>query len=95
MRKLFILSAVFLVGFTACAKKNTIQLTNPLAVDRPDQTVILIRAEVEAKSGVVPEGFAPVLQLRGQNVLSQADDLNGDGKWDELIFTSRASDDWH
>ena len=87
MRKLIILSAVCLVGFTACAKKNTIQLTNPLAVDRLDETIILSRAEVEARSGIVPKGFAPILQLKGQNVPSQADDLNGDGKWDELVFT--------
>jgi hypothetical protein len=35
----------------------------------------------------VPEGFAPVLKLNGQNLPSQADDMNADGKWDELVFT--------
>ncbi|MBW8331703.1 MAG: DUF4861 domain-containing protein [Prolixibacteraceae bacterium] len=87
MRTLFILSAVLLVGITSCTKKNTLVLTNPLAVDRPDETIILDRKDVETKFGAVPEGFAPILKLNGQNVPSQADDLNADGKWDELVFT--------
>ena len=86
MRKLFLLSAVLLIGFIACAKKNTILLVNPLAVDRPDETIIMNRTDVEARIGVVPNGFAPILKLNGQNIPSQADDLNGDGKWDELVF---------
>ena len=87
MRKLFILSAVLVIGITACTKKNTLILTNPLAVDRTDETIIMSRAEVEARFGTIPEGFAPILELNGQNVPSQADDLNADGKWDELVFT--------
>ncbi len=79
--------AVLLMGATACTKKNTLVLTNPLAVDRQDETIIMTRADVEAKLGAVSEGFAPVLKLNGQNVPSQADDLNADGKWDELAFT--------
>ena len=86
MRTLFILSAVLLVGITSCTKKNTLVLSNPMAVDRPDETIIMNRADVEAKFGAVPEGFAPILKLNGQNVPSQADDLNADGKWDELVF---------
>lgn len=86
MRKLVILSAILLIGISSCTKKNALVLTNPLAIDRPDETIIVKRADLEAKVGVVPEGFAPVLKLNGQNVPSQADDLNGDGKWDELAF---------
>ena len=86
MRTLLIVSAVFLIGITACTKKNALLLTNPLPVDRPDETIIITRADIEAKFGVVPEGFAPILKLNGQNVPSQADDLDGDGKWDELAF---------
>jgi hypothetical protein len=86
MRTLFILSAVLLVVITSCTKKNTLVLTNPLAVDRTDETIIMNRADVEAKFGAVPEGFAPILKLNGQNVPSQVDDLNADGKWDELVF---------
>ncbi len=87
MRTLLIICAVLLVGITSCTKKNTLVLTNPLAVDRTDETIIMNRADVEAKFGVVPEGFAPILKLNGQNVPSQADDLDADGKWDELVFT--------
>ncbi|HEY3370294.1 MAG TPA: DUF4861 domain-containing protein [Prolixibacteraceae bacterium] len=87
MRKLLILSAAVLLGFTACAKRNTLKLVNPLAVDRPDETIVMSRAELEARCGLVPDGFAPTIQIKGQNLPSQADDLNGDGKWDELVFT--------
>ena len=87
MKKILIISAVFLIGFAACAKKSTLVLTNPLAVSRPDETIILKRTDLEAKVGVVPEGFAPVLKLNGKNIPSQVDDLNHDGKWDELAFT--------
>jgi hypothetical protein len=87
MKRVLIYSAALLIGITACTKKNTLVLTNPLAVDRTDETIIMSRAEVEARFGTVPEGFAPILKLNGQNVPSQADDMNGDGKWDELVFT--------
>lgn len=87
MKRIIIFSAVLLMGFTACTKKNVLVLTNPLAVDRPDETIILKRDVVEARFGLVPDGFSPVLKLNGQNVPSQADDLNADGKWDELAFT--------
>jgi len=87
MRKLYLIGAVLLVGVSACSKKDTIVLTNPLAVDRSDETIILKRIDLERKIGIVPDGFAPVLKLNGENIPSQADDLNGDGKWDELAFT--------
>jgi len=87
MKRLFLISTVFLIGITACSKKNTLVLTNPLAIDRHDETIILKRADLEAKVGVVPDGFAPILKSDGKAVPSQADDLNGDGKWDELAFT--------
>jgi hypothetical protein len=86
MKKLIVISAVVLIGFSSCTTKNTLVLTNPLAVDRTDETIILKRADVEAKTGVVPDGFAPVLKLNGQAVPSQVDDLDKDGKWDELAF---------
>jgi hypothetical protein len=87
MKKIIIICSAFLIVFSSCTQKNKLVLTNPLAVDRPDETIVMKRAEVESKFSVVPEGFAPVLKLNGQNLPSQADDLNADGKWDELVFT--------
>lgn len=86
MRKLLITGVVLLMVFASCTKKNTLVLTNPLAVDRADETIILKRGDVEAKFGVVPDGSAPVLKLNGQAIPSQVDDLDMDGKWDELAF---------
>ena len=87
MKKLILISAVILVGITACAKKSELRLTNSLPIDRPDETIIIARADVEKRMGKIPGGFAPVLILNGQNIPSQADDLNKDGNWDELVFT--------
>lgn len=87
MKKMLLIAAVAVIGLTGCTKKNTLVLTNPMAVDRPDQTIILKRADLEAKVGVIPDGMAPVLKLNGQAVPSQADDMNADGKWDELAVT--------
>ena len=86
MRRFLIISTTFLMVFSACSKKNSLVLTNPLELERQDETIVLKRAVLEAKVGVVPEGFAPVLKLNGENVPSQADDLDGDGNWDELAF---------
>lgn len=86
MKNLAFLGAILLIGMSSCAQKNTLVLTNPLALDRPDETIVMKRADLEAKVGGIPEGFAPVLKLNGQDIPSQADDLNGDGTWDELAF---------
>lgn len=86
MKKITLIGAVMLIGFTSFAKKNTLTLTNPLAVDRAEEIIILSRSDIEKKMGRIPEGFAPVVQLKGQNLPSQADDINGDGRWDELVF---------
>ena len=87
MRKYLIICALILAGFAASSKKNALVLTNPLAIERPDETIVLKRADLEAKVGLVPDGYAPILMLKGQNVPSQVDDMNHDGKWDELAFT--------
>lgn len=86
MKNVILISALLLIGFSSCTQKNTLVLTNPLAIDRADETIVLKRADVEAKFGVTPEGTAPVLKLNGQAVPSQADDMDKDGKWDELAF---------
>lgn len=87
MKGLYLICAVLLIGTAAYSKNNTLVLTNPLAINRPDETIVLKRADLEAKFGAIPDGFAPVLKLNGQNVPSQVDDLNHDGLWDELAFT--------
>jgi hypothetical protein len=86
MKKLFIVGAVLLMAFGSCTKKNTLVLTNPVAVDRTDEIIILKRTEVETRFSLVPDGFAPALKLNGQAIPSQVDDLDMDGKWDELVF---------
>ena len=87
MKRLFIICAVLLFGTAAFPKNNSLVLTNPLRVERPDETIVLKRADLEEKIGAIPDGFAPILKLKEQNIPSQVDDMNLDGKWDELAFT--------
>ncbi len=79
--------ALIIIGATSCTSKQSILLVNPLNVDRFDETILVGRNSIEAKFGRVPDGYAPAVLLNGEYVSSQADDLNGDGKWDELVFT--------
>ena len=53
-------------------------------VDRPDETIIIERADLEQKLGPIEAEMAPVLKHDGQLVPTQADDMDGDGEWDEL-----------
>ena len=84
---LYGLTFITLVSFQSCKQEPKLVLENPLASERIDETVILSRADVEKVTGPVAEGVAPIVK-KGETILpSQADDINADGQWDELIFT--------
>jgi len=85
-RILLALSVAFLL-FQACKKEAKLVLENPIPMARIDETIVLSRADVEKVTGTIGEGLAPVLKKNGVLIPSQADDINGDGKWDELAFT--------
>ncbi len=70
----------------SCQKEKKITVTNPSDFDRIDETIILGKSfftEVFKLS----EEQAPVLKYETELVPSQIDDMDGDGKWDELVFT--------
>jgi hypothetical protein len=79
--------ALLLWGATSCSREQSLVVTNPSAVERADETVIVKRTDIEQRFGVVPEGYATTVKLNGQYLPSQVDDMDGDGKWDELVFT--------
>ncbi len=85
--QLIVIAFILLIGIASCSKKNILVLTNPQANDRPDETIVVGRAQFESMFGPAAEGTLPALKLNGTFVPSQADDLDGDGKWDELVFT--------
>lgn len=84
--KSYILIAIAITFlFSACEQKATIALKNTLDVERSDEIIVLTRAEISEKIEL-KEGMLPVLRVGEEIIPSQVDDLDGDGKWDELVL---------
>lgn len=78
-----------LIGVTALscssAPQVTLQVTNPMQQERSDAIILLSRGEISRWLDI-PLGQLPVLtDLQGEYIPSQADDVDGDGHWDELF----------
>ena len=81
-----ILLALMALVAVSCAKQNkewTVEVANPLPTERTDEAVVLTRAQL---APVEDELIPAVKDATGNYVASQVDDLDGDGKWDELAF---------
>lgn len=84
MRTIFILLISILLF--SCEKEAVFTVTNPLNVDRVDETVVLTKEQL-AQKVELKEGLLPVFEIEEDKILpSQTDDLNGDGVWDEVVF---------
>ncbi len=79
---LFILLPSFLL--VSCRKQTGWKIENPLPVDRSDEVILLQRNEIAAKLAI-PGNKMPVFTINGEMMPSQADDLDGDGQWDEAV----------
>jgi len=90
MKKSIILIIIVLVYGCMPADRNnevTFSLVNKTDLPRADEPVLLTRNILEAHSSEWPEGMEPVLYDSADNIIPQQhDDLDGDGKWDELAF---------
>lgn len=88
MRIFKCISVVLLaLGFGSCANKSVIQVKNNLNENRVDEVMVLTRSEVEQALKVqVDTAFFPVIKLGKQYIPTQLDDMDQDGKWDELAF---------
>ncbi|MCK5692369.1 MAG: DUF4861 family protein, partial [Bacteroidales bacterium] len=63
----------------------SLQVTNPLNQKRNDAIILLSRSEISRWIDI-PADQLPVLKDRnGTYIPCQADDVNGDGQWDELF----------
>ena len=58
---------------------------NPTEMERIDEGVVLSREELAA-FGDITKGVPVLTAPNGQIILSQLDDINDDGQWDELAF---------
>jgi rhamnogalacturonyl hydrolase YesR len=88
MFRLIILIGCWLGAFSGFPQKSSFYLKNELAAARAGEPVVLSRADFENRYGPGKPGEVPVLKLAGgQQIHIQTDDLDCDGKWDELAFT--------
>ncbi|RIJ46632.1 DUF4861 domain-containing protein [Maribellus luteus] len=71
------------VTLLSCKQEHRISFVNPVPEDRSDEVVVLTREQVAAKVEI-KEGFLPIFRVGEETLPSQVDDMNGDGKWDEV-----------
>jgi hypothetical protein len=70
----------------SCEKEATFSVTNPMNADRWDEVLIFTKEQL-AQKVELKEGMLPLFKVEGVEILSsQCDDLDGDGKWDEVVF---------
>ncbi len=70
----------------SCQSEVKFTFKNPLAVDRADEVIVLTRADLAAKTEL-KDGMLPLFKTgAGKTVPGQVDDVDGDGKWDELVL---------
>ncbi len=77
--------AGLLVYLSSCGKQAGWIIENPLPEPRPDEVIIFSRNEIAAKLAI-PGNKLPVFTMDGKQLVSQVDDLDGDGRWDETIL---------
>ncbi len=71
------------VTLLSCKQEDRISFVNPVPEDRSDEVVVLTREQVAAKVEI-KEGFLPIFRVGEETLPSQVDDMNRDGKWDEV-----------
>lgn len=82
---LFSLLAALLAISCSSPPELTLQVHNPMNQDRSDAMILLSRGEIFRWMDI-PEGLLPVLtDPEGSYIPCQADDVDGDGLWDELF----------
>lgn len=80
---LTIIAIIICVG----AHAQTVKITNPTALQRTDELVVLKRNFIENKLGrLQAEQYIGISKKDGSPIFVQFDDLDKDGVWDELAF---------
>ncbi|MEL7588997.1 MAG: DUF4861 domain-containing protein [Prolixibacteraceae bacterium] len=85
-RNLFLLIVIFAFTVISCQQNKKVVVTNPTDQNRPDEVLVLGRQAIESSFPGTDSALVPAIKNGGEFVPSQADDLNGDGLWDELAF---------
>ncbi len=70
----------------SCKDQDLLTFTNPLNSERDDEVIVLTKAQVSEKTSL-PDGALPVFKDgNGDLIPAQADDMDGDGNWDEVAI---------
>lgn len=77
----------------SCKSQSILTVKNELNTNRTDEVIVITRAEIEQKT-TLKEGSLPVFESERKVISSQIDDVDGDGKWDEvaLVFDIAAGE---
>jgi len=67
------------------APEVTLQVTNPMNQIRSDAIILLSRGEISRWMDIPADQLPVLTDLQGDYIPCQADDLDGDGQWDELF----------
>ena len=78
---------IFLFLIASCQPAKQIVISNPENEERPDELVVLQRAELEEQIGTIPAGkYVVITNAAGAPMVVQFNDVNGDNQWDEAVF---------
>lgn len=88
MKKTLLFFSLLIIVKSGLAQNNiVIILNNPADFERPDEAIIITRQALEKRAGKISANKVPAFRkASGEILASQADDLDGDGTWDEAIF---------
>ncbi len=81
---LYLLSGILAISCSS-APEVTLQVTNPMNQTRSDAVILLSRGEISGWMDIPGDQLPVLTDLKGDYIPSQADDLDGDGQWDELF----------
>lgn len=74
------------VGSSFVRKSATVTISNPSDIERADELVVFTRSEIQKKLGDLDDNRLINIMVNRQAQVVQHDDLNRDGKWDEVAF---------
>ncbi len=84
VQSLFLIAVMAL--FFSCSENKSYVVSNPFDEDITDKAVVLSREEVSKLVSIDGTNIVLVEDNKGNVLASQCDDLDGDGRWDELAF---------
>jgi len=84
---MFVFFAVIIASVVHAQKSTQLVLINSLNTHRNDELVVISRNQLEKNTGLIPASkYVIVSDKNNRPYVLQHDDLNGDCKWDEIVF---------